>query len=434
MDWFDEIQPEKEQRKVTEHTTELTGGVWDSLWLSKHPEGGGPFNGRDNALTRLVGFFRAKRFPFNVAVLQAHWWNNSQCDPPLEPHIVEDKVKRAWALWIDGGIPDLEPDDLIPARVKANPLRVLSWNQILDEVAEMGEMQWLVKDVIIKGGIHFITAPPAGGKSWAAIDLVTSATYGGKWLGTLPIDKLNVMYIDEEMGVQQFHSRVSLLGSMPENLHYMPRVGVRLDNKEHVKFILNYVKEKAIDVVILDTLVRVHGYDENSNTEMAKLFAVFKQIAEQGASVVCLHHHRKGTHTGSVAHEQMRGAGEIAAQADLVASIEKHDGMYTFTTTKQRHVAEDEWVKFNFSIVKDGEILSIRGTTHTSQEAPERPMRNQIVNLLCDMSEAGTNTITAKIKGRKETVRKEIQSLLDDGIITFTLGDNNTKLWRMIEL
>jgi hypothetical protein len=167
---------------------------------------------------------------------------------------------------------------------------------------------------------------------------------------------------------------------------------------------------------------------------MAKLFAVFKQIAEQGASVVCLHHHRKGTHTGSVAHEQMRGAGEIAAQADLVASIEKHDGMYTFTTTKQRHVAEDEWVKFNFSIVKDGEILSIRGTTHTSQEAPERPMRNQIVNLLCDMSEAGTNTITAKIKGRKETVRKEIQSLLDDGIITFTLGDNNTKLWRMIEL
>ena len=86
-------------------------GDWTKLW-QPHPEGGGPFGGRDTALTKLVGFFRAKSYPYEGALEMAHMWNERFCDPPLGGAEVHDKVGRAWARWAEGGHDDLTPEDL----------------------------------------------------------------------------------------------------------------------------------------------------------------------------------------------------------------------------------------------------------------------------------------------------------------------------------
>ena len=165
----------------------------------------------------------------------------------------------------------------------------------------------------------------------------------------------NVLYIDEEMGVTGMWTRLSGLSAAPNTLFYMDQQGVRVDNPAHMDQLLSVIKENDIRIVIIDTFVRVHGQDENDNSRMSSLYRSFKQIKQTGCAILALHHNRKmGTESG-VAHEQMRGAGDIAAQADTVFSISKKDNVYTMRATKNRHCEESRYLNISWTIATEND-------------------------------------------------------------------------------
>ena len=414
-----DIKPERKERQPGEPSGD---GPMAKLY-TRHPEGGGPYGGRDNALTAYIGYLRSTGIDYDSAYPAALAWNLQWCDPPMEEPDVAFKAGRAWSDW-----PESDREPLTPAMlreqlaVKVQPkrkLEFLNWQAFCELAAQADDAQWLVENLITRGGMHFITAPPGGGKSWIAVDLVRACNEGSMWMGCLPVTKCNILYINEEMGVGRFFQRFFKLSpGACENVHIMQKQMVKLDNAEHMADIVQYVKDHDISIVILDTFVRVHGYDENSNTDMAKLYDRMKGINESGAAIIALHHHKKGIHAGPVAHEAMRGAGEIAAQADLVATVENKDGIYTLKTTKQRHIGEEDFVEVSYTIVTDEDGgMRLQHCVGGAEATKEQMLTDRVLTALDQNEKMSGNALAAVIGNNKQVALAFLESMKDAGLI-----------------
>ena len=412
----------KPERKLRESGEPSGDGTMAKLY-TKHPEGGGPYGGRDNALTAYIGYLRSTGIDYDSAYPAALAWNLQWCDPPMDDPDVAFKAGRAWSDW-----PESDREPLTPAMLreqlaaKVQPkrkLEFLNWQAFCDLAAQADDAQWLVENLITRGGMHFITAPPGGGKSWIAVDLVRACNDGSNWMGCLPVTKCNILYINEEMGIGRFFQRFFKLSpGACENVHIMQKQMVKLDNAEHMADIVQYVKDHDIAIVILDTFVRVHGYDENSNTDMAKLYDRMKGINESGAAIIALHHHKKGIHAGPVAHEAMRGAGEIAAQADLVATVENKDGIYTMKTTKQRHIGEEDFVEVSYTIVTDEDGgMRLQHCTGGAEATKEAMLTDRVLTALDQNEKMSGNALAAVIGNNKQVALAFLESMKDAGLI-----------------
>ena len=416
---FPDPKPERKERQPGEPSGD---GTMAKLY-TRHPEGGGPYGGRDNALTAYIGYLRSTGIDYDSAYPAAVAWNLQWCDPPMDESDVAFKAGRAWSDW-----PESDREPLTPAMlreqlaVKVQPkrkLEFLNWQAFCELAAQADDAQWLVENFITRGGMHFITAPPGGGKSWIAVDLVRACNDGSMWMGCLPVTKCNILYINEEMGVGRFFQRFFKLSpGACENVHIMQKQMVKLDNAEHMADIVQYVKDHDISIVILDTFVRVHGYDENSNTDMAKLYDRMKGINESGAAIIALHHHKKGIHAGPVAHEAMRGAGEIAAQADLVATVENKDGIYTLKTTKQRHIGEEDFVEVSYTIVTDEDGgMRLQHCVGGAEATKEQMLTDRVLTALDQNEKMSGNALAAVIGNNKQVALAFLESMKDAGLI-----------------
>ena len=416
-----DVKPERKQREPGEPSGD---GTLAKL-LQRHPEGGGPYGGRDNALTACVGYYRSTRLVIDFAIAGILDWNRTYCDPPIEEHEVREKAARAWADWKDSDLPPLTPAmlraELDKPIEEEDPIEWMTWADIKAKVAELGPLRWIVPDMIMKRGLSFISATSGGGKSWAALDLLRATMAGGMWLGYIECEKANVMYIDEEMGCQVFLDRADQLGIPHQTIIYSDHQRIKLDSPKYLHSILRKIEELQIDIVIVDTLVRVHSLDENSNTEMSRLYGYFCQMKNLGAAVVVLHHNRKSGSEGGIGHEQMRGAGDIVSQADTVFSISHklENDTYTMITTKNRHWRKKEkQPAVSWTIgAQDGRLSLI----HAEPEGFAARVGQSTTDAILSCVEAnpgiGKNIIHAKVGGRKETVLAAIDELVNENLL-----------------
>jgi hypothetical protein len=85
---------------------------------------------------------------------------------------------------------------------------------------------------------------------------------------------------------------------------------------------------------VFDSMIRFHGADENSATEMSHVMARLRELANVGASVIVLHHRSK-SETSSY-----RGSSEIVAGADAAFALAKSRDLLELRTIKNRFAAE----------------------------------------------------------------------------------------------
>jgi hypothetical protein len=260
-----------------------------------------------------------------------------------------------------------------------------------------------------------------------AADLVRAAQCGGMWMSLAPCVVSKILYVNEEMGVGEYNNRFHLL--YPEacrGLHSFVNENIKFTDPDDLEDIIDFVKEHSIDIVIVDTFVRVHNLDENSNSEMSQLYQHFKKVTDAGAALVVLHHARKGA-TGSLGHESMRGAVEIAAQAETVLSIENKFGHYTVKTVKQRRSPFEDQLNFEFRIhansPNDLEIQRIDVAT------AEKTMDQAILDYIDTNPGQTSQQISEGIKKRKADVVKALQGLEDEEMLNATSGQRGAKFY-----
>ena len=178
----------------------------------------------------------------------------------------------------------------------------------------------------LAGTVGALVAPGAAGKSFFALEAAMSiacSVAGGDVVDLKPQHTGGrVIYLAGEDPQPALVRRVHSIGqhlnqsareAIAENLTIEPIMGKRLNvmDEAHLRRVIDY--SAGARLIVLDTLSRIHGLDENSNGDMARLVAVLEHIAANtGASVLYLHHVNKGSARDGQTDQQQAARGASA--------------------------------------------------------------------------------------------------------------------------
>lgn len=202
------------------------------------------------------------------------------------------------------------------------------------------------------------------GKSWLSLSIAACITGQG---GMSVCDWENeiirkVLLVDGEMSVRDYQNRLPVLikatNADPEkvrvNLEFIPRQRqeqyeyfTNLANEVNQCELIDYVKSREIDTLILDNLSTLTEFDNENNSESMKLFQKFLLRARsEGLQTLVVHHMRKGKEDD----ESYRGSSVLGVSLDTILRLElpdygSPDGTVTFEIIdeKKRHSATHSW-------------------------------------------------------------------------------------------
>lgn len=195
--------------------------------------------------------------------------------------------------------------------------------------------------LIPKGGRIVIGAPPKHFKSMLALNLaydlaeaeplwgLKKADGGALWEVKRP---LSILYVEQEIGRYRVKERMEKIhgargGELaPLNLHFECKgSGIMLDTDVGRSILEERVEQLKPDVLVIDPLRKFHTQDEDSSTEMVKVFKALDNIQERHElTALILHHTSKRSEFRDPSDpESLRGSGEIFADGDTFIMLTK---------------------------------------------------------------------------------------------------------------
>jgi hypothetical protein len=208
---------------------------------------------------------------------------------------------------------------MVVARQDALP--VVRVDQITREETAL---RWLVEPLWGESSVGVIGGAPKCAKTWLGLDLALSVATGTACLGRYAVPRPGpvLVYLAED-ALTVVRQRVEGMARQRGlelagvDLHVITVPALRLDRQPHRQRLLETVRRLRPRLLLLDPLVRLHGIDENSATEVAELLAYFRLLQRQlDLSVILVHHTRKNAAGGVAAGQGLRGSSDLHAFGD----------------------------------------------------------------------------------------------------------------------
>lgn len=306
---------------------------------------------------------------------------------------------------------------------KSKGWEILSADDLLDIDAAGRGQEWLVPNVLVKGGVHFVSAPAAGAKSWLMLDLARCITEGVPWLDTVDVPQGAVLYIDEEMGKEKTSKRIKQLDfERGCEFLYLGKQGIRISDTEDLEAICKICTDRKIVLVCLDTLTGVRpGLQENEASHVSALRTYFARITATGATLLVAHHDRKsGQGESEVAHYRMAGSRDFGAMSDMAYGIEKRAGYYHLEVTKNRLLSEDECLSLDFILEDSPDRSRVTLRVITPEEKSDKTMdilEERIITALRTHGKMNTNTLLDNVRGTRAAVVAVLNRMAQSGTV-----------------
>lgn len=218
----------------------------------------------------------------------------------------------------------------------------------------------LIEDFVPRMGSIVVASESYAGKTFLALEMARAVAFGGKFLGQYPAAPGRVLFVEVDSPDwdlrQQFDKVIGLPDPLlpPEevenryggirfildpafvlNTHGDVDALVRTANanawvqEEHDAEGMRWIRNrKGFDLIVLDTLVSVHQYDENATREMQHVAQLIRRVArETGAAVIMLHHFNKGSkEKDRTVLDRVRGATALPGAVDGVFALVRKRG------------------------------------------------------------------------------------------------------------
>ena len=191
-------------------------------------------------------------------------------------------------------------------------------------------LQWLVKGMLVDGGLSTVYGPPGTSKTFLVLDLALHVAHGREWFGRR-VTAGGVVYVSGEGGSgmrQRMKAWRKERGGEPGRPFVLVPSSVNLfDDDDGVETLIADVRQHAglmsapLRLVVLDTLSRMIG---GGDEDKARDINVVVQRAERmqrelGCHVLVVHHSGKDRERGA------RGSNALLGAVDAAIEISRHE-------------------------------------------------------------------------------------------------------------
>lgn len=303
---------------------------------------------------------------------------------------------------------------------------------------DLPPLEPLVDQLIDKGTGVIFGGQPNVGKSWVMMHLALAVATGTPFLGHFPTHKGRVLLVDEEGSLRADRRRLDyLVNGMSEmgawegsawdlehNLVAAVGTGVKLDNPKGVAKMRRMLDLHRPDLVIFDSLTRMHGGEESSNRDMAKFFEQMKLLmTEYGTTFLFVHHVRKpGTAEEVDPTWMLRGASDIQGWPETVFVLRPGDDATEVKAynTKQREKKRLDPFVLRMFIDGDDETAKL-GYVGEVEKEDAGTRRLDILHYLMDAEYEGRTArkIAIHVSLAERTVKKYLDLLVEDGAVSY---------------
>ncbi len=307
-------------------------------------------------------------------------------------------------------------------------LEQLMWRSFPEQV-------WLIDKLVPAGAITILSGAPASYKTWVTLHTALCVAKGEPLFGNYETSQGNVLIIDEENGERLLQERLFKLKATADlPIYFSSQPGFVL-NDDNVDAAILSCKTNDIKLLIIDSLVRVHGSDENSAGDMSGVFKQLKRFAAKGIAVLVTHHNRKpGANSNGISNE-MRGSSDILASVDCHIGLRRRDKSLTLHQGKNRYAEELE--PFEVHVVTDDDSFKFdyQGAMKV-QENRNQVIKNAALKLLSEHDKLFQKELLIGldklgVKTNEHKLRELLKEVVSDGIVLETAGLGKTKYYSL---
>lgn len=283
------------------------------------------------------------------------------------------------------------------------PLKV----ERVDRLVKAQRPEMLIDRVLARQGVALVAATPYTGKTFLALEAMRAVVEAKPFLGHFPVARPgNVLYLGNDSPDWDIASQFEKLIGLPDpKTHDVGRLieetdigsygfifepGFMLNTSEDAERVIDaarrqssirdltyyfdeerYRAVRGTDLIVIDTLRSVHGFEENDNTGMQHVMNLLRYIANQTkAAVLALHHFNKGTKESPQASlERLRGATAIGGAADSVFALTGKAPSIAVRVLKHRPCPEQGDFMYEFESSPTSASLRLSGEGVTSTGA-----------------------------------------------------------------
>ena len=311
----------------------------------------------------------------------------------------------------------------------------------LDELLskKFPKSRWVVEKLIPHEEITIISGAPASYKTWILLKMAIAISQGISLFEQFKCEQNNVLIIDEENHIRLLSERMKILGAGNNlNIHIMSQKGFLVSNKETFEIIIGICKERNIGIVFIDSLVRINDADENSASEMKKVFREVKNFCLNGITVVITHHERKEGAFKSSPGNRMRGSSDISASVDCHLSIKRDGNNKSKVLIEQAKLRADiEMDPFELEARESNGKVDFVYLGACPEKTSQKKQAVEAVKSILEGEKDGMSVGEIKKKIKKQhgigdrSTANAIKELVAKKVLTEEKGIGNTKICRL---
>jgi hypothetical protein len=212
--------------------------------------------------------------------------------------------------------------DLDPHKARMDEIMVPQpWDEI--EKYEIPKDRWRIKNILPKEGFTILASVAGEGKSWLALHMAQCISDDKPFLDKeeFATTGCSVLYLDCENSKSELKRRGAQLGFKKDTQHglfFLNDMGLNLNSDDGERWLREAIDYFECKVVFVDTLRAVAGgLKEDKAEDVRAFFNRYRDLKDEGVSVVFLDHVRKPSFFEKVPQKE-----HLLGSQDKTASVE----------------------------------------------------------------------------------------------------------------
>jgi hypothetical protein len=375
--------------------------------------------------------------------------------PGLAEHVANDPTLSADAkfnAFLDWGAEQVQAMSAAGGSAASAPKRYFESYADFRQ-RDIKPPEWLVRDMLTRGGIAAIAAEPKSAKSWLATEIAIGVASGTPVVGRFGVDRPgSVAYFyaeDHESSVKSHTEALSAPRNLTDptwygRLHVQPR-GRALDVTKDIDLSVLLASCKAlgdIDLLILDPLRDVHSGEEDKSDSMIVVMRRLRGLASAlGCSVLFIHHASKSTaDTKSRSQGQkMRGSSAVHGAIDcgIYMFDQRGDGKIEFTNGVKSEVKgarSGGTFDLTLHVVDDANGVATSATWTTAERSAEDAVKadpDKVTEVLQRLFDHGApltrDALARKLRGGAPVVSAALDDAVRQGLAFARIVDGSQR-------